>query len=178
MKRLSKKGFTLMELLLALAIMGMVFVVVYPFFNSNYKTLNTTEIMDELQSNGQKSIEAITQRSLQCSSISQIVDTSGTDQTALSTEVNTSKLILSYGTAGKSILELRNGSLYFESDDTGAITTANIKIAEDVSSIHISPVPGTSTFDKAAGFSITINLMKKDSKDSIRSQISFRNANH
>ncbi|MGH4118664.1 PilW family protein [Clostridium sp.] len=67
MFRHKMKGFTLIEILITLAILGVVLSVIYTFFFNNYKTINKAQIEIEIQSEGEKVIEKISNVAIQCS---------------------------------------------------------------------------------------------------------------
>lgn len=69
MFRRKAKGFTLVEVLITLAILGIILTVIFTFFLTNYKTLNKAQIEIELQSEGDKVINKISNVAIQCSAM-------------------------------------------------------------------------------------------------------------
>ena len=72
------KGFTLIEVIIAMSIMGMVTVIIYSLFFSNYKTMNTVNSGVELQTQGEQAMNYIVNTSLSANGINYIIDESGT----------------------------------------------------------------------------------------------------
>ncbi|MBZ9624852.1 type II secretion system GspH family protein [Clostridium sp. FP2] len=61
------RGFTLIEVLITLAILGIILSAIATFFFTNYKTINKAQIEIEIQSEGDKVIEKISNTAIQCS---------------------------------------------------------------------------------------------------------------
>lgn len=69
MKNRNKKGITLIELLITLAIMTIILASIYSFFLNNYITIGRTESAVDLQSNGQRVMEKISENAIAASDI-------------------------------------------------------------------------------------------------------------
>lgn len=67
MFRHKTKGFTLVEVLITLSIVGVILSAIFTFFLTNYKVINKAQIEVELQAEGEKIIEKISNIAIQCS---------------------------------------------------------------------------------------------------------------
>lgn len=76
-----KKGFTLIEVIISMAIMGIVLVAIYSLFFSNYKTLNTVNSGVELQSQGEEAMNHLVDTALSANKVNYIKDGNGNDIT-------------------------------------------------------------------------------------------------
>ncbi|MEL5899097.1 type II secretion system protein, partial [Clostridium sporogenes] len=75
MKSTKKKAFTLIEVIITMAIMVIVIGIIFPFFNSNFKTLNETEIRGDLQREGNKVMEYFTKSAMEANNVKETKDT-------------------------------------------------------------------------------------------------------
>jgi prepilin-type N-terminal cleavage/methylation domain-containing protein len=64
MNTMKKRGFTLIELLIALGIMGVIAAAISTFFFSNYRIMNETSVEIDLQKEGEKAINLITEKAM------------------------------------------------------------------------------------------------------------------
>jgi prepilin-type N-terminal cleavage/methylation domain-containing protein len=73
----NKKGFTLIEIIIAMAIFLIVMVTIYSFFLTNYKFLNRVSLETEIQTEAEKAIEKITNIAMESSDVDIIEDIDG-----------------------------------------------------------------------------------------------------
>ena len=73
-----KNGFTLVEVIISMAIMVMVMATLYSMFFSNYKTMNTVNAGVELQSQGEQAMNYIVNAAISAKSINSITYKDGT----------------------------------------------------------------------------------------------------
>lgn len=73
----NKKGFTLVELMISMAIFSMVMGTIYSFFLTNYKFLNRVSLETEIQTEAEKAIEKITNIAMESSDVEITEDTDG-----------------------------------------------------------------------------------------------------
>lgn len=84
-----KKGFTLIEIIISMAIMSMVMLTVYSLFFSNYKTMNTVNSGVELQSQGEEAMKYLVETALSANIVNYIKAEDG----SLITEFNGSNKV-------------------------------------------------------------------------------------
>lgn len=84
-----RKGFTLIEVIISMAIMSMVMLTVYSLFFSNYKTMNTVNSGVELQSQGQEAMKYLVEAALSANKVNYIKAENG----SVITEFNNSNNI-------------------------------------------------------------------------------------
>ena len=178
--RIRKKGFTLIEILIALTIMLVVLSIAYSVFSSNYNILNQTEIKSDLQSEAQYALECFTKSSMETQNIVVLKDEGGGDKLSTSSAaINISEIEFATGNTDKATsgninynFALKNGNLSYTKkiSDKGS---SNV-VAQDVQSIQIEAVDGNS-FDKCSGITIILNMGKGSIRYSVKSNIYFRN---
>jgi prepilin-type N-terminal cleavage/methylation domain-containing protein len=64
-----KKAFTLIEIIISMAIMGMVMMIIYSLFFSNYKTMNNVNSGVELQSQGEEAMNYLVDAALSANEV-------------------------------------------------------------------------------------------------------------
>jgi prepilin-type N-terminal cleavage/methylation domain-containing protein len=182
-KLMKKKGFTILELLIALAIAASILAIIFPFFLNNQKILGDTTKSSQLQMDTQLIMESITKSAMEASKISSI--------SSKDSAVNTSNLDSVYAT-----IEL--GNIVFAIDNTddsgnksfnyqyayriadGKLLYTDAKvtdklIGENIKFIKVTPLDGKS-FGQCAGIKIEIQLALAGIKDyNTWSNVYFRN---
>lgn len=170
MKR--KKGVTLLEMLIVLALVVVVLGTVFPFFSTNTKSLNETEIKSQLQQEGQDILNSITQKSMEGQKISEINKVDGTSVLDI-TSCDISKITLLLLDGSESITYTLNSSNKTFTD----LTSSNV-LSTNVKSINVSSIDGK-LLGECEGIKIVMNLSKKYSGKeitySISTNIRFRN---
>ncbi|MCB2298706.1 PilW family protein [Clostridium tagluense] len=176
-----KKGITLIELIIAMAILAIVLSVISSFFLTNYKALNSVNKDLELQSQGEKVINFM---------VDNIIDGYGvkTVETPLvnlisknETEVN-ENLKLNNETEIKKLcierLEAGGEEYKFELDGN----TLNFykgsekkEICNDVSTITVTPLPSGKSFTDCKGIRIEVKLKLDKIEKKFVNEVYLRN---
>lgn len=167
MFRTKKKGVTLLELILVLAISSIVLGIVFTFFLSNSRAINETQIHNDLQREGQTIVSKITESMMSAKKIESITDSNNLDASGLKS-CNISFVNFT----------LLNGSKTYQVNGSKLEEDATV-IATDVEAITLSTIDDAN-FDSCKGIKITINLVKKYINKNITYQITsdiiFRNS--
>lgn len=181
----TKKGVTLIELCVILAIILIVIAVIYPFFISNMKTLYETETRSDLQKEGQYAIKCFTDKAMEAQKIVELKDL---DEKVVLSESDTIKLDESStylgeiefttpsmdGTTNSVIsycFALKDNSLHYKQKPSNN----DIKVADNIQSIEIQTIDGKS-FSECKGLNVKFTLRKNRVKSyTIESQVYFRN---
>lgn len=204
MKKKSE-GFTVLELIITLAITTMIMGVAYTFFFTNNKTLNTTEINSELQSEAENIEQLLLNLGTQAKNIYSINNISADDpinkysELTLNTneEENYKKtitnIVLNYEDASKFVLSLESdGTLKVSFDDNnGTNDISETTLSTNIKEIKIRPLDvrmvvnqGDDTFtskklDTAPGLEFDISLAKKKGYSDVKYDttvlVKFRN---
>lgn len=164
MKHLKRKGFTLVELLISLALMSIVAIIVMQFFLSNNSSVNRTHIKSELQNEGQLIISNISTRLMEGEKISE-----------LKLEEDKVKIIVIDGwqKSSKSSYSLSGKILtYSIKEQDGTIRTR--VIGENVEDIKVN-YEGDE-ISKAKSIEIEVILSKKDIEYRLKDKIFLRNS--
>ncbi|MCY6484586.1 prepilin-type N-terminal cleavage/methylation domain-containing protein [Clostridium aestuarii] len=162
---MKNKGYTLLELLIVLGIMGMVMIPVSSFFFSNYRTLNEISGELDLQREGEKAINSIVNEAVSSKGIKQInVYTSDGDEfinDITFTALNNSEIKFS----------VESNQLYCKKgSSTKQAKAKNVK--------HIKIEYKAAKIDEAKGISIIVYLETgKNNKVSkkVKGEVYFRN---
>ncbi|MCY6370907.1 prepilin-type N-terminal cleavage/methylation domain-containing protein [Clostridium ganghwense] len=184
--KVKKKGFTLIEVLIVISILGIVMIPLSNFFFTNYKALNEVSKQVDLQSEGEKAIKKIVDFAIGSKGILEVkkgaedlsrktnggnidrivfktVDDSGSDLYEIF-EVADNKLW--HGTSGDSnkIID-KDGSL-------SANEVSGMVIAENIQVVNLG---ASESFINADGVKLIIVLSKDKVTSSVESEVYFRN---
>lgn len=197
-------GFTVIELVITLAITTMIIGVAYTFFFTNNKTLNTTEINSELQYEAENIEKILLNLGTQAKNI-EIVDSKESDDTsnkysALPIDVDEEdkykrkieNLTLNYEDGSKLILILTGNVLTIQFNDSTGISSVPITtLSTNVKKIKIRPLDvrmivnqdddvfTSKKLDTAPGLEFNITLAKKKGYSDVKYEstvlVKFRN---
>lgn len=171
-----KKGFTLIEVLITLALFMVMLSLVMPIFISNFKTLNKSDTKMSISEEAQKTIDAITEKAQSAEYITDVKDSIGNDVTSISnpTDISSFQIKSYYKDAYTTYnFSLSNGILSCEK--VASETGTSIEVSKYVSSISISPVPYGTVFDNCKGLYITVNTSSGGFYETLQSTVYFRN---
>ncbi|GCD13234.1 type II secretion system protein [Clostridium tagluense] len=147
-----KKGVTLIELIITIAILSIVLSVIGSFFFTNYKALNSVNKDLELQSKGEKAINCMMDSIIDGYGVVEVKAIEGSPETEISKLAVTKELYTS-------VFELRNGILYY---GKGTLTDingkANEKVCNSIKSIMITTLPIGESFSNCTGLKIKITM--------------------
>lgn len=162
MRNLTKKGLTLIEIMVTLTIMAIFVAVVSPFLFSNYKALKYSDVRMELQREGDKIIEELTNKALQAESIEYIRDYKG-NKINLNTNKNANISIIKFKGINRKRLKCE-----FKIKDSSN-NESSIKY------IKINSLPLEVNFNKTKGIYVKIGLEKRRIEKELRTKVYFRN---
>ncbi|MBK1810490.1 prepilin-type N-terminal cleavage/methylation domain-containing protein [Clostridium sp. YIM B02505] len=177
-----RKGFTVLELILALGITVLVLGVVYSFFLTNTRTINETQINLDLQKSGEDSLSKISKKIMEARSIVGIISDNGTPVVGLTTCNIFSITFQTLQQNGNINYELRNHVLT-ETVVNQDGTTTRTQVGQDIQSITVNSidnaVPLVDGHSTCRGINISISLAKNYSGRTytytVRTTINFRN---
>jgi prepilin-type N-terminal cleavage/methylation domain-containing protein len=171
-----KKGFTLLEAIIVLALITIVALVIYPFFFSSSRSFNETNIRSDLQSDGQVIQDSFLNYGNQGSSISRINGTIPPDNSNAITTLSSIKFTM-YSDITKTVeyvydsTNKRLNEITTNLDGSGAVT--NKVLSNNVDGIKISSIGGN--YVSCDGLVINVTLKQKDISYDISSKVVFRN---
>ncbi|MBU3160436.1 type II secretion system GspH family protein [Clostridium frigoris] len=161
-----KKGFTIIELLLALSLSGIVLTIFFSFFMTHQEALNKTQKKSELQMDTQLLTEYFSKSAMEASKISQI-DLAGE---ALSISAISSPYTLKDGitfyvddTLSYVFTISESGKNVFYKKDDKTSNPVVHEISSKVEAIKIMPVGGSNLSD-CKGIELEIDLVSDDGK--------------
>lgn len=166
-----KEGFTLLEVVIVLAIIAIVSVLLYPFFTGNYKSLNSTTNKSELQHKAQMINSLLSQSLMEVKEITSIKNSTAEE------------LLMTNGASNPVYIEFLTGEgfKYSLTIDAKGITKTNLddgtKISTDgtIESLNIEPIePGTS-YSNTKGLKVILNITYKTEHYTTDNIIYFRN---
>lgn len=167
-----QKGFTLLELLIALAISVIVLGVAFPFFISSYRALNETSLKSDLQGEGENIMSYMTKRAMEASKISALKDAEGKD--ILEDEKYSSKVsLIEFETDSGEKYEFSiNGTSILYKDKA---TNSQRELGSNIDFVEISTIGEDKSFKKCSGIDVKLNLKKQSISYKISSSLFFRN---
>lgn len=198
--KIKAKGFTVLEVIITLAITVMVLSVAYTFFFSNKKTLSTTEIKSTLQSEAEIIEKTLINLGTQSSGIDKLNNIKADDssnnylslEVVLADESENYKrvvenIILNYENGDKSIINIQNGVMTIKVVDINDnIVEAKKILSQNIKQFKIRPLDvrmvddlGSARFSEAPGLEFNIVLAMKKGYSNVEYPIStivkFRN---
>lgn len=169
MKKIRKKGFTILESIITIAILLIVLGIILPFFNSNFKVLNETEIKSDLQRDGSNTMEYFTRSAMEAKGIKELIGYGDEDKLSYTGEINVKKLAFITDTNDEYNFELNGTELYYSKNSSEKkLITRNVKY------IKLTTIDGNS-FSKSKGVLIKLLLEKKHVSLNLESKVYFRN---
>jgi prepilin-type N-terminal cleavage/methylation domain-containing protein len=172
-----KKGITLVELIIAMAILSIVLSVISSFFFVNYKALNSVNKDLELQSQGEKAINFMVDNIIEGYGVKTVEtplinlisnnETEVDENLKLNSETEIKKLSVAKQDGKEvkytSVFELDNGVLNYDKGTDGSV---NGEICNGIKSIIITPLPLGKSFSSGNGLLIKIT-MKSDKLEKV-----------
>lgn len=171
-----KKGVTLIELLVTIAIISIVFSVISSFFFTNYKTLNSVNKDLELQSQGERAISFMVDNIIEgygVESVERLLNTIALDSI---TETEITKLSVKKQDSAEnkytSVFELDNGILNYTKGTDGSV---KVEVCNSVKSIIITPLPSGKSFSSGNGLRIKITMKSDEQEKVFVNEVYLRN---
>lgn len=166
--RSNRFGYSLIEVILVLALMGIVFIPINTFFISSLKYYNRAANELELQYQAQIGMNEL---------IDKIITTQGINNISFydAEKGIVSKMVFNNSLNGdihqqKIVIEQKENGLFL-----GYSNTATVVFANHISQLMVNPLPFDSKYEDCKGISITLKTKKKDSEMVITNNIFFRN---
>lgn len=170
----AKKGITLVEIIIVLALLGTVMLVISSFFFSSYKVLNRESNEIDFHREGERAINYIIKEARLSEGIKEIVSNPQVDISKDKTAANITKLVLDQGGSeenGFEVIDNEEGKQlnYYTRNSDG--TKMKVELSDSIQSIEI-----ISDKELKEALSIKIKLtMTKGRNPVIESGVYFRN---
>lgn len=168
----NKKGFTLVELIISMAIFSIVMITIYSFFSTNYKFLDRVSLETEIQNEAEKAIDKITNIAMQSGSVD--ISTEGTDGKI---NKNIEYIKLTRNVVMEHTFTVEDNKLMLATTDNG-IDKGKIQVANFVEYIICKDISINGSGTKVIGIEIEIAFERgiKDNEDKVvKNEIYFRN---
>lgn len=170
----SKKGFTMVELVIVIAIMGVVFTAVSSFLLTNLKTFYRADDQIDAQYNAQMAMNDIIDNIMESQSIVSIKPNPGAD---IGRTLNVSEIIfkikddeyIKYDYSDKELSRGKGSSL-------GNIDLDPYVTNVEAFSVELIVDSGVTDYKKSKGIIINIDTLVKKSNIELTNQVYFRNA--
>jgi len=177
-----KKGFTLIEMIITLALLGIVMTAISSFFLINYRTLNNVSKELDFQREGEKAINLIIEKAMESKGIGEIQPHNNTTS---SDEKDVTKVVFKIPTAAGEVTEqghvfsliqvngenqLRYGKGTLDTSTNTYNVSSDWVIARGIKSIELKSGQGEA-LKEARSVEVIIIL----DQESVKSQVYFRN---
>ncbi len=183
--KLNNKGFTLVELLVVLALSGLIITSVFSFFITNIKSFNRADDQIELQQQGQLIMGFIEPIIMESEGIHSVRDLAGVDIKDSINKVSINKIAFDYSPKGEAdvyVFKLTGdgkgtNNLNYGVFDSSLYENQNpsVQVANYIDKIEAEPVPYGEKFSKANGVVVSLYLKKDGQTVQFVNQFSFRN---
>lgn len=190
-KKLDNQGVTLIELLLVLAIAGIVMSSVMSFLITNIRTFDMMENDIELQQQGQFAMDFMTERIIEAIEIEGIWIAPNHSVINNSSKYDIEMIVFktldfktgSGSTKDRYVFRLKDNNLKIGTISKTSETTYNtakskatIEVANYINEIEVQPIPSDALYKDARGIRLTIKLKKDKHQQTISNQFFFRNS--
>lgn len=166
----------MVELLIVLAIMGIITSAIFSFLLFNMRTFNQAEDQLEVQYHAQMAMNKIIEKAVGCNKISHIY-LSQSNYTAKINQYDLRNRQPVYAVTfeyvdGTKYSFRHSGTALYEGNSESATTLSSNYIQE----LFISPMPATESFKDAKGIEIEIKSLLNQSEVVVKNVVYFRNA--
>lgn len=177
--KFNNRGLTLIELLVTLAITGIILCIIVSFFITNVRTFDRASSEVDLQSEGQYALEYITLIAAQSRGIKSIENVDGDVRTDTWGAVEETGLIIfdfEYIDESTKNVVNRDEVFIFDKDNNTILNGPKI-VGRYIDEIKVEPVTTNKKLSKQRGIILTLKLSQSKGSLSkiIKSQIYFRN---
>lgn len=173
----TKKGITLIELIIVIALIGIILIPISNFFLTSYSNLHKVDKEIELQSQGEKALEKFVKISMMSSGI-QSIKRNNEELNLQKKCTSIDRIVLKNSSASSEeedydVFQLIDNKLWYVRGEKDLDATKMGKvIGENISSINVEE---TKNLKEAEGIYLVINLSYKDVKSVVESKVYFRN---
>ncbi|MBB6632126.1 PilW family protein [Clostridium algidicarnis] len=169
------KAFTLIELIVTLAIFIIVLNVLFPFFITSYKGFNTTEIKSHLQSEGESIMSYFSKDAMEAKEISNIIDINDMNSLDKNQILSMKSIEFVSGDGDINGYEIKDGVIsQYKRDNKDSPKKIGKMVGKDIKAINIYAVDGKS-FSETSSVRINILMKNKDVTYEINNTLYFRN---
>lgn len=176
------KGFTIIELLIALSLASVVVSIVFSILIANINMFHRTDNDIELQQQGQFIIGFLEEKIMESEKIIYLEDMSNIVKHNTNEKINMKKIIFKNSPNSE-----KAGYIFYLSKDPaynsynlkygiGLSGAATVEVGNYIESIQIMPIPSHSNYSEAKGITIILYLNVDGQKKSFTTQLCFRNS--
>ncbi len=175
------KGFTLIEIIIALALTGIIISIILSLLASSIAIFHSNDKDIEIQQQGQFIIGFLEEKIMESCGIIYLQDTNGNTKHDTSEKVNIKKIIFkNYPEATDKgyIFQLNkdtDSSTYNLKYGIGLSGTATVEAGNYIEKIEVVPIPSDKNYTEARGLSISLSFNLNGQKKSFKTQLFFRN---
>lgn len=193
-KKYNRLGYTVIELLVTLTVVGILAATIMPIFTKQLNMCDKLDMDIELQQQGLFILSFIEGKIIESEGIQYIEDTSGLNKLYTNTPIKIKKIIFrnnlikaelkgELDSISKKIIKgyIFNLTKNMEHNyykllyGNGLSGTGTVEFGHYIESIGAAPLPDDSTFNDADGVCLKIKLRNKDNKADVYSSFYFRN---
>ncbi len=174
-------GFTLIELIITLALAGIIITIIYSFFFSSITMFHRNDKDIELQQQGQFIIGFLEEKIIESCGITYLQDMNGHVKNETNEVINLKKIIFKNipGASDKGfVFQLSkepNFNTYSLKYGVGLSGTPTIEAGNYIEKIQVRPIPSDKIYIEAKGLDLKIFFYFDGQKKSFETQFFFRN---
>ena len=158
-----KKGYTLVELLITLAMTAFILVLIMTFFTANLNNITKIKNNSELQFHAQYILNFFSEKVMESKKVELVLDGSYINsKTNSKKEQVVTKISLRYGERANQcyIFEVKGIKIFYGKGNLN--DSASSELGTYIQELKIKPYPDGKSFAEAAGLRVTVVLVKGD----------------
>ncbi len=175
------RGFTLIEIIISLALTGIIISIILSLLTSNIAMFHSNDKDIEIQQQGQFIISFLEEKIMESCGIVYLQDMNGNIKHDTSEKVNIKKIIFKNipEAADKGYIFQLNkdtdGNTYNLKYGIGLSGTATVEAGNYIEKIEVEPIPSDINYTEARGLFISLSFNLNGQKKSFKTQLFFRN---
>ncbi len=174
-------GFTLIEMMISIALFGLFITMMFQIFNTNMSIFSKIDKKVEIQQQAQFVLNFIEGKAIETTGVVYLEDIYGNEKHETNDTTSIKKIVFKNNETRKekgyifNLVEDWEGNFYNLKYGIGLSGSATVEVGNYIESIEVEPIPSNKKYIEANGISIKINFVFDGERDSVQERFCFRN---